>query len=111
MPGNTLLCGKRGHPSVVTVDTYRLWEREPDKGWSKKPDFIRRRLFERYVEPVRALDLHKDTLDRKNGFYMMAVSCLLIETLVSFWRGWETTEPNRKMKTKGKSPNRVLKNG
>jgi len=103
MPGNTLLSGKSGHRSAVTVDTYRLWEREPDKGWSKKPDFIMRRLFERYVEPVRALDLHKDTLDRKNGFYIMAVSCLLIEALVSFWRGWETTESNRKLKTKGKS--------
>jgi hypothetical protein len=31
----------------------------------------------------------------------MAVSCLLIETLVSFYRGWETTAASRK--TKGKS--------
>jgi hypothetical protein len=103
MPGSTLLCGKRGHPYAVTVDIYRSWESEPDKGWSKKPDFIRRRLFERYVDPVRALDLPKDARDKKNGFYIMAVSCLLIETLVSFWRGWETTEPNRKLHLKGKS--------
>jgi len=68
---------------------------EADNGWSKKPEFIQRRLFERYIDPVTALNLHADTKGLKNGFYIMAVSCLLIETLVSFWRGWETTEPHK----------------
>jgi hypothetical protein len=102
MPGNTLLCGKRGRPGTVTVDTYLSWDNEAGGGWSKKPDFIRRRLFERYINPVRALNLHKATKDEKNGFYIMAVSCLLIETLVSFWRGWETTEGRNGQKGKSR---------
>ena len=95
MPDDTVLCGRPGSADAVTVAVYRGWELEADHGWSKKPDFIGRRLFERYIEPVRALDLHPDTKEKKNGFYIMAVSCLLIETLESFWEGWETTEPHR----------------
>lgn len=87
MADDTLLCGKRGDPNAATVKNYLDWEKEHDRGWSKKPQFIRQRLRERYVDPLRALDLHPDTKDKKNGFYIMAVSCLLIETLVSFWRG------------------------
>lgn len=93
MPANTLLSGKIGSPEAVRVVDYIGWEQEADNGWAKKPDFIRYRLFERYIDPVRALDSHPDTKAKKNGFYVMAVSCLLIETLVAFWRGWETTEP------------------
>jgi hypothetical protein len=95
MPDDTILCGRPGSSYCVTVGDYKAWECEADRGWSKKPEFIRRRLFERYIDPVKALDLHPDTKSRKNGFYIMAVSCLLIETLVSFWRGWETTEPHK----------------
>lgn len=96
MPDETLLCGKRGTATAVTVETYLRWEKENDQGWSKKPQFVRQRLSERYIDPVRALDLYPETQDKKNGFYVMAVSCLLIETLVSFWRGWETTEGTKK---------------
>ena len=93
MPDDTILCGRPGSSYCVTVGDYKAWENEVDSGWSKKPEFIRRRLFERYIDPVKALDRHPDTKIRKNGFYIMAVSCLLIETLVSYWRGWKTTEP------------------
>lgn len=95
MPRDIILCGARGAPDVVTVLTYEGWNARPDKGWTEKPAFIRRRLYERYVDPVRALNLHPDTKAKKNGFSIMALSCLLIETLVSFWRGWGTTEPRR----------------
>ncbi len=94
MPKDTVLCGKRGSPDAVTVAIYEGWEQEPDGGWSRKPHFIRQRLYERYIDPIKALDLHKDAKAKKNGFSVMAVSCLLIETLVSFWRGWPTTEPH-----------------
>jgi hypothetical protein len=100
MPDDTVLCGRRGSPDAVTVAIYESWGQEPDGGWSKKPDFIRRRLYERYIDPVKALNLHADTKEKKNGFYIMAASCLLIETLVSYWRGWETTEPCKDAKGK-----------
>lgn len=92
MPDDTVLCGRLGTPDAVTVAVYQRWEQEPDGGWSRKPDFIRQRLSERYLDPLKALDRHQDTKIRKNGFTTMAVSCLLIETLASFWRGWESTE-------------------
>jgi hypothetical protein len=95
MPNDTILCGRPGSSYCVTVGDYKAWENEAGSGWSKKPEFIRRRLFERYIDPVKALDCHPDTKRLKNGFYIMAVSCLLIETLVSYWRGWETTEPHK----------------
>ena len=47
---------------------------------------------------MRALDLYPDIKAKKNGFYVMAVSCLLIETLESFWQGWESTEPHKDAK-------------
>jgi hypothetical protein len=97
LPDDTILCGRPNSSYCVTVGDYRAWENNSDNGWSKKLDFMRRRLFERYIGPVNALDLHVDTRKCKNGFYTMAVSCLLIETLASYWRGWETTE------VKGKS--------
>jgi hypothetical protein len=69
VPGDTLLCGNRGSADSVTVSVYQSWEQQPDGGWSNKPNFIRRRLRERYIDPVTALDLHPDTKDKKNGFY------------------------------------------
>lgn len=101
MPDDILLCGERNTQTAVTVGDYKRWCNEPDEGWSRKPDFIRRRLRERYIAPVEALDTSAELRKKKHGFYVMAVSCLLIETLVSFYRGWETTE--RRSKTKGKS--------
>ncbi|HYR88456.1 MAG TPA: hypothetical protein VE422_30535 [Terriglobia bacterium] len=43
---------------------------------------IHRRFLERYIEPVLQPK-------KKHGFAIMAVSCLIIETLVSFRRGWK----------------------
>jgi hypothetical protein len=106
MPANTILCGKKGSAKAVRIVDYLGWEQETDHGWSRKPTFIRCRLFERYIDPVWALDSNLDTKAKKNGFYVMAVSCLLIETLVAFCRGWETTEPHRDSsgrKVKGRS--------
>src|SRR5262249_50058355 len=106
MPDDTVLCGKKGTPEAITVGDCKNWAFETDHGWSKKPDFIRRRLYERYVDPVFALNGTEQLRGKKHGFYVMAVSCLLIETLVSFWRGWETTEPYKDAsgkKVRGKS--------
>jgi hypothetical protein len=92
MPDDTLLCGKRDEASAVTVGRYKEWERLPDKGWSKKPAFIEQRLRERYVDPIEKL-----RPEDKNGFTIMALSCLMIETLESFYQGWgDTTGKSRR---------------
>jgi hypothetical protein len=83
VPDETLLCGKRGDPSAVTVGRYKEWEKLPDKGWSHKPRFLEQRLRERYIDPIEKLKP-----EDKNGFTIMALSCLLIETLESFYQGW-----------------------
>lgn len=53
----------------------------------KIADFIYDRFYERYIRPIESLD-KKD----KNGFSIMAVSCLMIESLISFKNGWEDTK-------------------
>jgi hypothetical protein len=45
-------------------------------------DAIRLRFTERYIKPARGAGGH--------GFTMMAISCLMIEALESFARGWKT---------------------
>ncbi len=53
--------------------------------------FIHERFEERYITPLRNIPL-----DARNGFCTMAISCLLIETLESFWQGWPDTGPNNR---------------
>lgn len=48
-------------------------------------NFIRERFDERYIKPMRVKK------SQKNGFTIMAVSCLMIETLESFFQGWVNT--------------------
>jgi hypothetical protein len=48
--------------------------------------FIVERFTERYLRPISA------SADHKNGFTMMAVSCLMIECLESFRCGWPNTK-------------------
>ena len=49
--------------------------------------FFTERFTERYVTPIEATPRKQ-----KHGFTVMAVSCLLIETLESFWNGWPSTD-------------------
>lgn len=76
--------------SKVTVQKYREMEKLPDKlGLAR---FIDERLRERHITPLKAIPRSV-----KNGFAVMAVCCLLIETLEAFYQGWEATQ------TKGRS--------
>jgi hypothetical protein len=49
------------------------------------------RFHERYIKPFNYPSAEYEKF-YKNGFAMMASGCLLIETLESFYNGWETTE-------------------
>lgn len=77
----------------VTVKDCNDWLNEGDKGRLKLAEFLRQRLKERYIDPVDGMDP-----EDKNGFSIMAISCLLIEAFESFLQGWDSTEG------KGKSP-------
>jgi len=73
--------------SSVTVERYRAMELAEDRNGLAR--FIHERLVERYALPL-------SLSCRKNGFSMMAASCLLIETLESFYRGWGDTSNRMK---------------
>lgn len=65
----------------VTVAQYRAWEKMQKK--AEIANFIAQRLRERYIYSLRT--------EPKNGFAILAVSCLLVETVQSFRFGWATT--------------------
>lgn len=68
----------------VSVQRYRELERRRNK--QALSEFVKNRFSERYIAP---LDVHRD---KKSGFTIMAVACLMIETLESFYRGWPRTD-------------------
>ncbi|MGH8503844.1 MAG: hypothetical protein ACREVE_15540 [Gammaproteobacteria bacterium] len=64
----------------VTIADYRRMEAEQDRAAISQ--FLRKRFTERYITPMRV------DKDKKNGFTIIAVSCLMIEALESFYHGW-----------------------
>ena len=46
--------------------------------------FVYERFYERYIQPFENSSV-------KHGFGMMAISCLMIESLISFQKGWKKT--------------------
>ena len=71
--------------STVTVAGYREMERSQNR--NGLAHFVQERLSERYIAPLQAVPPKK-----KHGFLVMAASCLLVETLESFYQGWESTD-------------------
>lgn len=49
-------------------------------------NFVHQRFTERYIKPINNLDKTE-----KHGFSIMAVCCLMIESLESFKNGWHST--------------------
>lgn len=68
----------------VTVGKYKQWVQQADEGSEEARrtivDFIIGRFDERYFNPVM-------NSCSKHGFTMMAVGCLVIETLEAFYQG------------------------
>lgn len=74
--------------SSVTVADYLQFE--DDKARDKIATFIRERFTERYIKPL-LVDPAK-----KHGFCTMAICCLMIEALESFWQSWVDTQGRSK---------------
>lgn len=72
--------------STVKISEYKSFVEEQES--QKIIDFVRQRFTERYIDPMRV------EREKKNGFTIMAVSCLMIESLESFYQGW--SDSNRK---------------
>jgi hypothetical protein len=65
--------------SSVTIRKYRKFEKNNNS--EKIAEFIFNRFNERYILPL-CLDPKK-----RNGFCIMAVCCLMIEAVISFYYG------------------------
>lgn len=64
----------------ISVSKYRELEEARDK--KQIVAFVRERFTERYITPLQR------ERKLKHGFCTMAICCLLIEALESFWQGW-----------------------
>lgn len=64
----------------VSILDYSQMERAQDKQGIS--EFVRARFTERYITPLRGAP------ELKHGFCTMAICCLMIEALESFWQGW-----------------------
>ena len=81
MTGDTVLCWRLN----ITVNDYQLMVQQKRK--NEIINLISNRFDERYLAPIKSIPQKE-----KNGFCSMAVSCLMIEALESFWRGWGDTQ-------------------
>jgi hypothetical protein len=70
----------------VTIAKHRKLEAREDR--EGIADFVRERFSERYIVPLRG--------SQKHGFCIMAICCLMIEALESFWQGWPDTRNHSK---------------
>lgn len=66
----------------VTIKEYQRREAARDR--ERIATFILERFSERYIKPLRTPETH--------GFCIMAICCLMIEALESFWQGWTNTK-------------------
>jgi hypothetical protein len=56
---------------------------------------LERRLYERYIEPAETLikaEEHLSNTSKKFGFTILAINCLLVETIQSFYEGQEDSK-------------------
>src|SRR6266487_2110500 len=72
--------------SRVTIGEYLKLVAEQNR--QKLSEFVKERFTERYIDPVLSMR-------KKNGFYMMAICCLLIEALTAFRKGWQDPTTRR----------------
>jgi hypothetical protein len=77
-PTDTLLS------SSVSLPQYLVFEEKQER--EAIATFVYQRFHERYIRPF-------ERNPKKNGFIMMASSCLMVEALESFWQGWKKS-PN-----------------
>ena len=86
-PWSTCLVGSAHAADKLTLRRYSEMHQNRDRPGIA--NLIRKRFEERYLEPI--LDNPK-----RNGFAMLAICCLMVETLESFRHGWKDTSERGK---------------
>ena len=70
-----------------------------ENDWQTAFGYLEKRLTERYIEPADVLIKYEEKIDpkdRKFGFTIVAIDCMLIETLQSFYDGYTDTKNKSK---------------
>ena len=85
----------------VTNEEYKQLNLENNQSndWDRAVDIFKKRITSRYLEPVDLLikkDNDRSPIDRRYGFAIVAIDCLLIETLQSFREGLTDTKGKSK---------------
>ena len=80
----------------MTYLTNRITEKElkkliNDKNTYELSTFVFDRFNERFLLPLNSIEK-----DKRHGFSTMAISCLLIESYVTYLKGWKTSNRNSK---------------
>jgi hypothetical protein len=87
-------------PGVQAAEWQALKLDEPaSPDWATAVQILEGRIHERYIEPIDHLIAAEDSrpaIERRFGFTVLAVDCLLIETLGAFLEGLEDTERKSK---------------
>lgn len=84
-------------PRITRKDWLKLNLSSKDNpDWDKAVEIFRSRIQERYLEPVNIIIQKDSTWKPKYGFSILAIDCLLIETLQAFREG--KTDTNRTSK-------------
>ncbi len=80
-------------PKYYAEDWRKLDLRRPESpNWSKAVDIFDNRIYGRFLAPVDAIANHHDAMIRWfSGFTIIAIDCLLIETLYQFYNGVDET--------------------
>jgi hypothetical protein len=66
-------------------------------GWSTAVDIFYDRIYGRFLAPVEAIENHPDDgIKRFCGFAVLAIDCLIIETLYQFYNGVNETNIRHK---------------
>ncbi len=79
--------GEGGLSRKTTVARYRLMETARDRMGIAQ--FLRERFTERFFRPL-------ESMTAPHGFLIMAISCLLIESIQAFRNGWQGVTEQRK---------------
>ena len=87
-------------PGVDAAVWQRLKLGDPNSAdWVAAIDILAARIHDRYIEPVDFLiasEANKPASERRFGFTVLAIDCLLVETLGAFIEGLEDTDGKSK---------------
>jgi len=80
-----------------TVEDWKALDLENDGDWKTAVEIFEDRIQYRYLDAIKELqrsddEFYKQHHQRRFGFSMMALDCLIIETLAQFYEGFKDSE-------------------